>query len=83
MQTKLQDTSFSQFDPLAVRVMAETPIDKDGQISYFTWYYYKSDDPDRLLDIKITPGNTNGVVFNISREAGEYTFGVKMSDNDG
>ena len=83
MQTKLQDLSFSQFDPLAVRVAAETPIDKDGQISYFTRYYYKTDDPDRLLDIKITPWNSNWVVFNISREAGEYTFGVKMTDNDG
>lgn len=78
-----QDASFVQFDPLAVKVMADTPVDKDGQISYFTWYYYKTDDPSRLLDIKITPWNINWVIFNISRESGEYTFWVKITDNDG
>ncbi len=82
MQNKLQDPNFNQFDPLAVRVVADNPIDKDWQISFFTRYYYKTDDPNRLLDIKITPGNINGAIFNVSREAWEYTFGVKMTDND-
>ncbi|MBP7007436.1 hypothetical protein KBB05_01570 [Patescibacteria group bacterium] len=55
----------------------------DGSISRILWYYYKPDDPDRLLDIKITPGNSNSVNFALSREAGEYMFGAKIVDNDG
>lgn len=78
-----KDPNFEQFDPLVVRVNMNNPVDLDGSISYIAWYYYKPEDPDRLLDIKITPGNSNAVNFAISREAGEYTFGAKLIDNDG
>jgi hypothetical protein len=61
----------------------ENPVDLDGSISYIARYYYKPEDPERLLDIKVTPGNSNAVNFAISREAGEYTFGAKIIDNDG
>lgn len=76
------DPSFETFEPLVVRLTADNVADSDGYISYYTWYYYKADDPDRILDLKITPGNTNSVTFALSREAGEYVFGVKLTDND-
>lgn len=77
-----KDPSFEQFDPLVVRVSMEGWMDLDGSISYIAWYYYKPEDPERLLDIKITPGNSSSVNFAISREAWEYTFGAKIVDND-
>jgi hypothetical protein len=79
---KSSDPSFETFEPLVVRLTADNTADNDGYISYYTWYYYKADDPDRILDLKITPGNTNNVTFALSREAGEYVFGVKLTDND-
>jgi PKD repeat protein len=79
---KSSDPSFETFEPLVVRLTADNTVDKDWYISYYTWYYYKADDPDRILDLKITPGNTNSVTFALSREAGEYVFGVKLTDND-
>jgi PKD repeat protein len=79
---KSSDPSFETFEPLVVRLTADNTVDPDGYISYYTWYYYKADDPDRILDLKITPGNTNTVTFALSREAGEYVFGVKLTDND-
>lgn len=78
-----KDPNFEQFDPLVVRVNIDSPVDLDGSISYIARYYYKPEDPDRLLDIKVTPGNSNAVNFAISREAWEYTFGAKIIDNDG
>lgn len=78
-----KDPSFEQFDPLVVRVNMEGAGDLDGSISYIAWYYYKPEDPERFLDIKVTPGNSNSVNFAISREAWEYTFGAKIVDNDG
>lgn len=78
----IRDPNFQQFDPLIVKVNVENPRDLDGNLSYIAWYYYKADDPDRLLDIKVTPGINNSVNFALSREAGEYTFGAKMIDND-
>lgn len=78
-----KDPNFEQFDPLVVRVNIDSPVDLDGSISYIARYYYKPEDPDRLLDIKVTPSNSSAVNFAISREAGEYTFGAKLIDNDG
>ena len=79
---KSSDPSFETFEPLVVRLTADNTADNDGYISYYTWYYYKADDPGRILDLKITPGNTNSVTFALSREAWEYVFGVKLTDND-
>lgn len=79
----VSDPNFQQFDPLVVRVNLENPRDLDGNISYIARYYYKADDPDRLLDIKVTPWTSTTVNFALSREAGEYTFGAKLIDNDG
>lgn len=52
----IKDPNFEQFDPLVIRVNIDSPVDLDGSISYIAWYYYKPEDPDRLLDIKVTPG---------------------------
>lgn len=78
-----KDPSFEQFDPLIVRVNMDNPIDLDGSISSIARYYYKPEDPERLLDIKVTPWNSNAVNFAISAEAWEYTFWAKLIDNDG
>jgi len=79
---KSSDPTFETFEPLIVRLTADNTLDKDWYISYYTWYYYKADDPSRILDTKVTPGNVNTVVFALSREAGEYVFGVRLTDND-
>lgn len=81
-QSPHTDPSFQQFDPLIVKVNLENPRDLDGNLSYIARYYYKADDPNRLLDIKVTPGTNYSVNFAISREAWEYTFGAKIIDND-
>jgi len=65
----IKDPNFEQFDPLVIRVNIDSPVDLDGSISYIAWYYYKPEDPDRLLDIKVTPGGSNSVNFALSREA--------------
>lgn len=80
--SQISDPNFTQFDPLIVKVNIENPRDLDGNLSYIARYYYKADDPDRLLDIKVTPWTNYSVNFALSREAGEYTFGAKMIDND-
>ena len=82
MQAKRIDPSFETMDPLIVRLNANWAIDPDWQISYFSWYYYKTDNPDRILDVKITPWNVPSVTFGLSKEAGEYAFWVKIVDND-
>ena len=46
------------------------------------WYYYNTNDPERILELKVTPGSTPYVYFSLPRIAGEYRFGVEMYDND-
>jgi len=65
-----------------VRVDAQNAIDSDGFISYFKWYYYDKNDPDRLLETKITPGDISYAFFSLPKTAGEFMFGVTLYDND-
>jgi PKD repeat protein len=82
LQAKRNDPTFETMDPLIVKLVANGAIDPDGQISYYSRYYYKTDNPSRILDVKITPGTINSVTFGISREAWEYAFWVKIVDNN-
>jgi len=77
-----KNTFTTDFDPLIVKITATNPIDSDGFISYYKWYYFPKDDPTRYLETKITPGNVPYVFFSLPRIAGEYGFGVTMYDND-
>lgn len=75
-------------DPLMVKVTALKALDPDGVISSFIWYYYRKDDPNRVLETKITPPTVPYAFFTITSPGandieGEYMFGVKMIDNDG
>ena len=65
-----QSTPEKTFDPLRVnplivKVTANNPKDNDGSISQYVWYYYKSEDPTRFIEIKSTPGNVPYVHFTI------------------
>lgn len=75
-------------NPLIVKVTANNPKDRDGSISQFVWYYYKADDPTRIIDMRSTPSNVPYTHFTIYTNdpalwAGDIVFGVKMIDNDG
>lgn len=75
-------------DPLMVKVNAHQARDPDGVISTFVWYYYRKDDPNRILETKITPPTVPYAFFTITSPGAndiewEYMFGVKMIDNDG
>ncbi len=84
-QNAQQDIFTINYDPLIVRVDAVNPKDPDGGIdgiSKYKWYYYNTQDPDRILEVKVTPGSTPYVFFSLPRIAGEYRFGVELFDND-
>ncbi|MBP6910716.1 hypothetical protein KBC03_03885 [Patescibacteria group bacterium] len=81
-QNAQQDIFTSNFDPLIVRVDAVNPRDLDGGVSKYKWYYYNTQDPERILEVKVTPAATPYVFFSVPRIAGEYRFGVEMFDND-
>lgn len=88
-----QGTQEKTFDPLKVnplivKVTANNPKDRDWVISQFVWYYYKADDPTRIIDMRSTPSNVPYTHFTIYTNdpalwAGDIVFGVKMIDNDG
>jgi hypothetical protein len=63
--------------------MAMNPKDPDGFISYFKRYYAYKNDPERYLEMKITPGTIPYAFFSLPRVPGEFVFGVTMYDNDG
>jgi hypothetical protein len=67
---------------LIVKVIAIDAKDPDGSISYFKRYYYPKDNPYKILETRITPGNIPYTFFTLPRIAGEYNFGVAMYDND-
>lgn len=81
-ENNAKDIFNDTFDPLIVKVSATNPIDPDGFISYFKWYYYYKDDPSRAIETKITPGNIPYTFFSLPRVPGEFMFGVTMYDND-
>lgn len=72
----------TQYDPLIVRVQAQNPRDPDWHISHFIRYYYKSDNPDRILEVKTSPANMPNSVFSIPRMPWEFVFWVRIVDND-
>ncbi|HKL44223.1 MAG TPA: PKD domain-containing protein [Candidatus Absconditabacterales bacterium] len=78
----VKDIFNTEFDPLIVKVQAMNPKDDDGFISYFKRYYYYKDDPTRLLETKITPGDIEYAYFSLPKIPGEFMFGVTMYDND-
>ena len=71
-------------DPIVVKVSARGVKDTDGVISHFVWYYYPSEDPERILGLKVTPGDVPYTNFVIPKPFSptEYAFGVRMVDND-
>ncbi|MCX6823805.1 MAG: PKD domain-containing protein [candidate division SR1 bacterium] len=81
-ENNAKDIFNDTFDPLIVKVSATNPIDPDGFISYFKWYFYYKDDPTRAIETKITPGTIPYVFFSLPRVPGEFMFGVTMYDND-
>jgi hypothetical protein len=71
-ENQTKDVFAMTFDPLIVKITATNPIDADGFISYYKWYYFPKDDPTRYLETKITPGNIPYVFFSLPKIAGEY-----------
>ncbi|MBO4204142.1 hypothetical protein J5893_04985 [bacterium] len=65
-----------------VKVSAVGATDPDGNISYFKWYYYPKDNPNQIIETRITPSNVPYVFFTLPRIAGEYMFGVAIYDDD-
>ncbi len=81
-ENHVKDIFNTAFDPLIVKVQATNPEDADGFVSYFKRYYYYKDDPSRLLETKITPGDISYAYFSLPKIPGEFMFGVTMYDND-
>ncbi len=72
-------------DPIVVSLQAQGARDDDGVLSHFVWYYYPSDDPDRIISLKITPASVPSTTFVVPKPhyPTEYAFGVRLVDNDG
>ena len=71
-QNAQQDIFVIEHDPLIVRVDAVNPRDIDGGyqgISKYKRYYYNTQDPERILEVKVTPGSTPYVYFSLPRIA--------------
>lgn len=81
-ENHVKDIFNSDFDPLIVKVQATNSTDDDGFVSYFKRYYYYKDDPTRLLETKITPGDINYAYFSLPKIPWEFMFGVTLYDND-
>lgn len=80
---KAQDIfNTNKIDPVIVKVTAENAQDSDGAISYFKWYYYPKDNPNKILETRVSPWNIPYTYFSIPRQPWEFVFGVKMFDND-
>ena len=54
-----------KYNQLTVKVTANNAKDMDGSISQYVWYYYKTDDPTKIISIKATPGNVPYTFFSI------------------
>ena len=80
---KAQDIfNTNKIDPVIVKVSADNAQDSDGAISYFKRYYYPKDNPNKILETRVSPGNIPYTYFSIPRQPWEFVFGVKMFDND-
>jgi PKD repeat protein len=82
VENKQQDQFVSWFDPLIVKINAQWVSDSDSQISHYIWYYYKKDNPDKMVEIKLTPWNIPYVVFAVPKIPWEFVFWVKIADSD-
>ena len=74
--------STADFDPLIVKVTASNPRDPDWSISYFKWKYYPTDNPAKILEMKVTPWTIPYTFFTIPRQPWDFTFEVELVDND-
>lgn len=81
-ENQVRDIFNTEFDPLIVKVQATNPVDADGFISYFKWYYYYKDDPSRPIETKITPWNIPYAFFSLPKIPWEFMFGVNIYDSD-
>jgi len=50
-----------------VKVVANGSKDPDGFISHYMWYYYKIDDPTRIIELKVTPSTVPYIIFSLPR----------------
>ncbi len=64
--TKEKTFDPTKVNPLIVKVQANNVKDTDGSVSQYIWYYYKADDPTRMLDMRATPGNVPYTHFSIA-----------------
>jgi hypothetical protein len=71
-------------DNVIVKLQAQNIKDPDGFLSHLVWYYYRIENPEKLIEAKVTPGSVQFVNFSIPkpRQPGEFGFGVKLVDND-
>lgn len=81
-QNNNKDMFSVEYDPLIVKVWIQWQKDSDWQISYFKWYYYKSDDPTKLLEVKVTPMNIPYAIFSVPKIPWQFAFWVEIFDND-
>jgi hypothetical protein len=76
--------SDESIDNVIVKLQAQNLKDPDGFLSHLVRYYYRSENPEKLIEAKVTPGSVQFVNFSIPkpRQPGEFSFGVKLIDND-
>ncbi|MBP8016503.1 PKD domain-containing protein, partial [Candidatus Gracilibacteria bacterium] len=69
-----------QSDPVIVKVSANNPVDKDGVIISYLWYYYTDFDPEPQ-DYRIT--KTSLTTFVLPKITGKYYFVLVAEDSNG
>lgn len=69
---------------IVVRLQAKGARDPDGFISHYLWRYYPSDDPERIMALKVTPSSIPYTTFVIPKtgQPASYSFALKIVDND-
>lgn len=67
-------------DPVMVTVTANNPVDEDGAITSYIWYYYTAEDPEPQ-DFRIT--RSPKTVFVLPRIGAKYYFAVILEDSNG
>ncbi len=81
-----QDSSL--ITPVNINLTAISPLDPDGEIKQYKWWYYdasKVPSPDDRLGIQITTNPSANLTIGtrgIEGDKPEYAFGVELTDND-